>query len=69
MANQVALLVTQEELSDIQMALLQMYNRWVANADSSNSEDYVLAVEGAMKDIKKLHTKCSILLEEGFNVH
>ena len=66
MSKQVALLVSQEELSDIQLALLQMYNRWVANADSSNSEDYVLAVESAMKDVKRLHTKCSILLEEGF---
>lgn len=66
MSKQVALLVSQEELSDIQLALLQMYNRWVANADSSNSEDYVLAVEGAMKDVKRLHTKCSILLEEAF---
>ena len=63
---QVALLVDKQELEDIQMALLSLHNKWVLNADMSESQEYIAAVGKSLEELKKLQWKVNTLLQEGF---
>lgn len=62
----VALFVDKQELEDIQMALLALHNKWVLNADMSQSQEYITAVGKSLEELKKLQWKVNTLLQEGF---
>lgn len=64
--KQVALLLDKQELEDVQMALLALHNKWVINADTSESQEYITAVGNSLEELKKLQWKVNTLLQEGF---
>lgn len=66
MSKAVALFVDKQELEDIQMALLALHNKWVINADMSESQEYITAVGKSLEELKKLQWKVNTLLQEGF---
>ena len=64
--KQVALLLDKQELEDVQMALVALHNKWVINADMSESQEYINAVGNSINELKKLQWKVNTLLQEGF---
>ena len=64
--KQVALLLDKQELEDVQMALLALHNKWVINADMSESQDYITAVGNSIEELKRLQFKVNTLLQEAF---
>ena len=64
--KQVALLLDKQELEDVQMALVALHNKWVINADMSDSQEYINAVGNSINELKKLQWKVNTLLQEGF---
>ena len=66
MSKVVALFVNKQELEDVQMALLALHNKWVINADMSESQEYITAVGKSLEELKKLQWKVNTLLQEGF---
>ena len=64
--KQVALLLDKQELEDVQMALVALHNKWVINADMSESQEYITAVGKSLEELKKLQWKVNTLLQEGF---
>ena len=63
---EVALFVSKQELEDIQMALVALHNKWIINADLSESQEYVEAVGNSIEELKKLQYKVKIVLMGGF---
>ena len=66
MSKAVALFGDKQELEDIQMALVALHNKWVINADMSESQEYITAVGKSLEELKKLQWKVNTLLQEGF---
>ena len=61
--KQVALLLDKQELEDVQMALLALHNKWVINADMSESQEYITGCN-SLEELKKLQWKVNTLLQE-----
>lgn len=62
----VALFVNKDELEDIQMSLLALQGKWIVQADMSESDEYLMALDSSLEKLDKLLWKVKTVIDEAF---
>ena len=62
----VALFVNKDELEDIQMSLLALQGKCIVQADMSESDEYLMALDSSLEKLDKLLWKVKTVIDEAF---